>query len=240
MTGTAAGSRARVPPPLRMAVVEIPSRHPSRRETLPPRFFIDAEAKLRAVVAAGRRHAPRRAAGPHRLAYHPKQRTLGRVTNDRRPAAALLNGKQDRSEAEIVSRAGLSRAVTIATNMAGRGTDIILGPGVADIGGMHVIGVECHEAGRIDRQLLGRAGRQGDPGSGRFFVSADDPLLVRHSPPLAARMKHMPSRDGEISANLARNIHRAQCAAERDAYAARRRMLAYDRWIDSLEEAAAE
>ena len=94
----------------------------------------------------------------------------------------VLNAKQDKEEAVIVSQAGQPGKVTVATNMAGRGTDIKLGPGVADAGGLHVIGTERHEAIRIDRQLLGRAGRQGDPGSGQLFLSLEDKLLEALSP----------------------------------------------------------
>src|ERR1041385_7004672 len=89
----------------------------------------------------------------------------------------VLNAKYHQKEAEIVSLAGQKGAVTIATNMAGRGTDIKLGPGVADLGGLHILGTERHESRRIDRQLRGRAGRQGDPGSSRFFISLEDDLM---------------------------------------------------------------
>ena len=89
----------------------------------------------------------------------------------------VLNARQNADEAEKISQAGQPGMVTVATNMAGRGTDIKLGPGVAEKGGLHVIGTERHEAARIDRQLIGRAGRQGDPGSGQFFISLDDEIL---------------------------------------------------------------
>src|SRR4029078_6206802 len=89
----------------------------------------------------------------------------------------VLNAKQHEREALIVARAGQPGAVNIATNMAGRGTDIVLGPGVADKGGLHIIGTERHESRRIDNQLRGRAGRQGDPGSTRFYLSLEDDLL---------------------------------------------------------------
>ena len=104
----------------------------------------------------------------------------------------LLNGKQTADEAEVVARAGQRGAVTIATNMAGRGTDIKLRPGVAEIGGMHLIAVEPNESLRVDRQLIGRVGRQGDPGSYQFFISADDALLLRFGRRLSKRMKSLP------------------------------------------------
>src|SRR4029077_13759037 len=90
---------------------------------------------------------------------------------------SVLNAKYHQQEAEIVSRAGQRSAVTIATNMAGRGTDIKLGPGVPELGGLHVMGTERHEARRMDRQLRGRCARQGDPGSSRFYVSFEDDLM---------------------------------------------------------------
>ena len=196
MTGTASGSRREFQRHFGLAVLQIPLRKPSRRETLASRFFVDAESKYRAVVAEV--VAIHRAGRPVLIG----SRTIrnSELLAERLAAEGvpleLLNGRQDRAEAEIIARAGHRGAVTIATNMAGRGTDIVLGPGVAELGGMHVIGVECHESGRIDRQLLGRAGRQGDPGSGRFFVSADDPLLVRFAPRLSKRMQRMPSKRG--------------------------------------------
>src|SRR5262249_29123650 len=92
----------------------------------------------------------------------------------------VLNARQDAEEARIVAEAGQRGAVTISTNMAGRGTDIVLGEGVAALGGLHVIGTNRHESRRIDHQLRGRAGRQGDPGSSQFFVSLHDDLMVRY------------------------------------------------------------
>src|SRR5256885_15782042 len=90
---------------------------------------------------------------------------------------SVLNAKFHQQEAEIVARAGQRSSVTIATNMAGRGTDIKLGPGIAELGGLHVIGTERHEARRIDRQLRGRCARQGDPGSSHFFIGLEDDLM---------------------------------------------------------------
>ena len=92
----------------------------------------------------------------------------------------MLNARNEEEEAAIVARAGERGAVTISTNMAGRGVDIRLGEGVAELGGLYVIGMNKHESRRIDHQLRGRAGRQGDPGRSRFFISLEDDLLVRH------------------------------------------------------------
>jgi preprotein translocase subunit SecA len=96
---------------------------------------------------------------------------------------SVLNARNEAAEAAIIARAGEANAVTISTNMAGRGVDIRLGLGVAELGGLHVIGTNRHESGRIDRQLRGRAGRQGDPGSSQFFVSLQDPLLIKYADP---------------------------------------------------------
>ena len=93
----------------------------------------------------------------------------------------MLNARQDAREAEIIAQAGQRGRITVATNMAGRGTDIVLSPEVRQAGGLHVILSECHDAGRIDRQLFGRAGRQGDPGSCEAIVSLDDELFVAHA-----------------------------------------------------------
>ena len=234
MTGTASGSRHEFHRHYRLAVVQVPLQKPSRRETLPTRFFVDAESKCRAVVAEvlamqqigrpvliGSRTIRNSELLAHRLAAVNVSREL-------------LNGRQDRAEAEIIARAGHRGVVTIATNMAGRGTDIILGPGVVELGGMHVIGIECHESGRIDRQLLGRAGRQGEPGSGRFFISAEDPLLLQYAPRLSKRMRGMPSHHGEIDKDLSQEVLIAQRTAEAAAFAARRKMLVHDHWLDEI------
>jgi preprotein translocase subunit SecA len=101
-------------------------------------------------------------------------RCLGKVPHH------VLNARNEEAEAAIIARAGMRDAVTISTNMAGRGVDIQLGPGVVDLGGLHVIGTNRHESRRIDNQLRGRAGRQGDPGSSQFFVSYEDPLMVKY------------------------------------------------------------
>src|SRR3982075_2708221 len=106
-----------------------------------------------------------------------KSERLAKMLERRGVKHNVLNAKQHEREAGIIAEAGQPAAVTIATNMAGRGTDIVLGAGVTDVGGLHIIGTERHESRRIDNQLRGRAGRQGDPGSGRFFLSLQDDLM---------------------------------------------------------------
>src|SRR5207245_4021559 len=111
-----------------------------------------------------------------------KSERLSKMLERRGVKHNVLNAKQHEREAAVVAEAGQPSAVTIATNMAGRGTDIVLGPRVTDVGGLHIIGTERHESRRIDNQLRGRAGRQGDPGSSRFFLSLEDDLMKIFGP----------------------------------------------------------
>jgi preprotein translocase subunit SecA len=144
---------------------------------------------------------------------------------------AVLNAKRHKEEAEIVARAGQEGAVTIATNMAGRGTDIKLGTGVVALGGLHIIGTERHEARRIDRQLRGRSGRQGDPGSSRFYLSLEDDLLrIFGSERIASIMDRIGMEEGEpIEHSLVtRAIENAQRKVEQHNFDIRKHLLEYD------------
>ncbi|NLR64364.1 preprotein translocase subunit SecA [Chitinophaga varians] len=143
----------------------------------------------------------------------------------------VLNAKQHAREAQIVAEAGLTGAVTIATNMAGRGTDIKLGPGVKEAGGLAIIGTERHESRRVDRQLRGRAGRQGDPGSSQFFVSLEDDLMrMFGSDRIAGLMDRMGYKEGEVIQHsmITRSIERAQKKVEENNFGIRKRLLEYD------------
>ena len=143
----------------------------------------------------------------------------------------VLNAKQHKSEAEVVARAGQRGAVTIATNMAGRGTDIKLGEGIKELGGLHIIGTERHESRRIDLQLRGRSGRQGDPGSSRFYLSLEDDLMrLFSSDRVAAIMDRMGIEEGEvISAGMVtRAISNAQKKVEVRNFGIRKHLLEYD------------
>jgi len=152
---------------------------------------------------------------------------------------SVLNAKYHEQEAEIVARAGQRGSVTIATNMAGRGTDIKLGAGVADSGGLHVIGTERHEARRIDRQLRGRCARQGDPGSSHFFISLEDDLMrLFGSDRIVKYMEKMGLEEGQELEHplLNRSIEQAQKRVEQHNFQIRKRTLEYDDVMNKQRE----
>jgi preprotein translocase subunit SecA len=152
---------------------------------------------------------------------------------------SILNAKYHQKEAEIVANAGLSGAVTIATNMAGRGTDIKLGSGVAELGGLHIIGTERHEARRIDRQLRGRAGRQGDPGSSRFYLSVEDDLMRLFAQDrMATMMDKLGVEEGEVIEHrwMTRAIEKAQKRVEEQNFGIRKHLLEYDNVMNKQRE----
>src|SRR5450631_3956475 len=143
----------------------------------------------------------------------------------------VLNAKQHAREAQVVAEAGLAGAVTIATNMAGRGTDIKLGPGVKEAGGLAIVGTERHESRRVDRQLRGRAGRQGDPGSSMFYVSLEDDLMrMFGSERIAKVMDFAGYKEGEVIQHsmITKSIERAQKKVEENNFGIRKRLLEYD------------
>lgn len=148
----------------------------------------------------------------------------------------VLNAKQHAKEADIVAEAGAPGAVTIATNMAGRGTDIKLGAGVREAGGLAIIGTERHDSRRVDRQLRGRAGRQGDPGSSSFFVSLEDDLMrLFGSERIASMVDKMGMKEGEVLQHsmLSKSIERAQRKVEENNFGIRKRLLEYDDVMNS-------
>ena len=178
MTGTAASQRREFDELYKLEVAVIPTHQPMIRVDAADRVYADKHSKEVAVVGEIRKvHATGR----------PVLAGTGSVEESERLSARLfdlkhevLNARNDEAEAAIIAKAGERGAVTISTNMAGRGTDILLGEGVTALGGLHVMGTNKHESRRIDFQLRGRAGRQGDPGSSQFFVSEQDDLLLRY------------------------------------------------------------
>ncbi len=152
----------------------------------------------------------------------------------------VLNAKYHQREAEIVAEAGKAGAVTIATNMAGRGTDIKLGSGVKDSGGLAIIGTERHDSRRVDRQLRGRSGRQGDPGSSQFFVSLEDDLMRKFGSERIARlMDRMGLKEGEVITHsmISKSIERAQKKVEENNFGMRKRLLEYDDVMNAQRKA---
>jgi preprotein translocase subunit SecA len=197
MTGTAAQNWLEIRRVFRLWVVQIPTNKPVIRQHLPDRVFPTEEAKFDAIVD----EVQKLQAGGRPVLIGTRSVEKSEKLAAKLTAAGVehqvLNARQNEQEAEIVAMAGQRGRVTIATNMAGRGTDIKLGPTVTDAGGLHVLGTERHDAKRVDRQLIGRAGRQGDPGSGQFFVSLEDELLEALGPKRQAALRELGRRGGD-------------------------------------------
>ena len=165
---------------------------------------------------------------------------LSRMLTMKKIKHQVLNAKLHQKEADVVAEAGKSGTVTIATNMAGRGTDIKLGPGVKDAGGLAIIGTERHESRRVDRQLRGRAGRQGDPGSSQFFVSLEDDLMrLFGSERLGKWMDTLGLKEGEVISHsmITNSIGKAQVRVEENNFGIRKRLLEYDDVMNKQREA---
>lgn len=234
MTGTAVGCEREFRQVYGLKVFPIPLRTPSRRESWPTRFFLAQSQKWRAIFQSIREiHGRERPVlvGTSSIAdsEHLAQRLVGEGLDFQ-----LLNGLQAAEEAAIIAQAGQRSAITIATSLAGRGTDIQLGAGVSELGGLHVIVSECSDSARVDRQLVGRSARQGDPGSTQMFVSAEDGLIQQHGAWLVSSIAREAGPDGEATADFSGPLRRLQRAAERARYAARSALLRHDLSRDSL------
>src|SRR5438128_2813819 len=177
MTGTAVTEAEEFDKIYKLQVVVIPTHKPMIRDDNADLIYKTEDAKFKAVADEIQDVASKGRPVLVGTVSVEKSERLARLLEKRGVPHEVLNAKQHEREALIVANAGQPGAVTIATNMAGRGTDIVLGPGVADGGGLHIVGTERHESRRIDNQLRGRAGRQGDPGSSRFFLALDDDLM---------------------------------------------------------------
>lgn len=236
MTGTAMDSAGELWEVFHRPVVPIPRNKPSQAVVLPTRVFTTEAAKLDAIV---RDISERKRVGQPVLVG---TRTIG---NSEKLAAALesagiahrvLNARQDEEEAGIVSAAGEIGAVTIATNMAGRGTHIHLADGVPELGGLHVIALELEESRRIDLQLTGRTARQGQPGSHQTFLSADDFVIRRYSPTEAERLAAAKAdAKGEVASRWEGVFRQAQARAEKTRYDTRQGLLRHDDWLSETK-----
>jgi preprotein translocase subunit SecA len=213
MSGTAAEHAAELWAVYGLSVVRIPTHRPVRRRCLGQHLHSDAASRWEAVAhAAGLASAIGQPVLIGTRSVAASEEISRRLTARNLPHT-VLNARQDRHEAEVVALAGERGRITVATNMAGRGTDIRLAAGLADIGGLHVIVTEYHESRRIDRQLIGRGARQGDPGSWEAIVSADDALFMLHVPWLVRLMRTTSVDSTEYGVRLLRAV--AQLVAER-------------------------
>ena len=234
LTGTAAGSEPEFWQVYHLPVVTIPTRTASQRIILPTRFFADRPSKWAAVVAEIERiHRKGQPILVGTRTIEDSER-LGQELTCKNEPFRLLNGKQDADEAQVIASAGERAAVTLATNMAGRGTDIKLADGIPELGGLHVICCERHESGRVDRQLIGRSARQGDPGSCQGFVSAEDRLIATNGPRLARRMRRLAGRDGEIDVDFSSEVSAIQQRIEKRNVSLRHQLSARDEWLEEL------
>ena len=218
MTGTAREVAGELWAVFGAPVVRVPGNRPPRREDAGVRMYASPDARWRAVVQSCRTMACE--AGRPVLVGTRSVAASERLSTELAGAGiehVVLNAKQDEHEAAVVAQAGQPGRVTVATNMAGRGTDIQVSDAVRAAGGLYVILTELHESARIDRQLFGRCGRQGDPGSYEAIVAADDELFRRYAPGLAVRAVQWADRQSEIvPAPVAALLRRvAQGRAER-------------------------
>ena len=239
LTGTATGNETEFMEFYRLPVVVIPRNQPSRRRDIPGRFFRDEDSKFTAIAADISKRRPN--GQPILMGTRTIRQTirLSRKLEAANVPHTVLNGIQDEAEANIIAQAGVSGSVTIATNMAGRGTDIRLDARSRECGGLHVIGVEHHDSPRVDRQLQGRAGRQSDPGSSQFFTSADDEIISLRAPELAETMRESGDESGECRENHDARILEIQRRCEEQSLQKRRGLLAQDDWLESVLESVA-
>ncbi len=231
MTGTAETEAGELWDIYKLDVVVIPTNRPIVRNDMNDRVYKTKREKYKAVIEEIEKMVE--AGRPVLVGTTSVEisEMLSKMLTMRKIEHNVLNAKLHQKEADIVAKAGLSCAVTIATNMAGRGTDIKLSPEVKAAGGLAIIGTERHESRRVDRQLRGRAGRQGDPGSSVFFVSLEDDLMrLFSSDRIAGVMDKLGFKEGEMIEHsmISKSIERAQKKVEENNFGIRKRLLEYD------------
>ncbi|AGB42106.1 preprotein translocase, SecA subunit [Halobacteroides halobius DSM 5150] len=240
MTGTAATEAEEFEEIYDLDVVVIPTNEPVIREDHPDVIYKTEAAKFRAVVKDIKECYKKEQPVLVGTVSIDNSEQISRMLNKEHIPHEVLNAKNHEREAEIIKRAGQRGAVTIATNMAGRGTDIVLGAGVVDLGGLHVIGTERHESRRIDNQLRGRSGRQGDPGSSRFYVSLEDDLMrLFGSDKISGIMETLGvDEDQPIEHKLiSKSLSNAQKKVESRNFDIRKNILEYDEVLHQQREA---
>ena len=231
MTGTAETEAGEFWDIYKLDVVVIPTNRPIQRKDMDDRVYKTKREKYKAVIdEIVKMHEAGRPVLVGTTSVEISE-LLSKMLQGRKIEHNVLNAKLHQKEADIVAKAGLKGTVTIATNMAGRGTDIKLSPEVKAAGGLAIIGTERHESRRVDRQLRGRAGRQGDPGSSVFFVSLEDNLMrLFASDRIASVMDKMGFKEGDLLEHpmVSKSIERAQKKVEENNFGIRKRLLEYD------------
>jgi preprotein translocase subunit SecA len=239
MTGTAETEEGEFFQIYKLEVVVIPSNKPITREDLDDAVYRTKREKYNAIldeIENLKKQGRPVLVGTTSVEV---SETISRMLKRKGIQHNVLNAKQHQREAEIVAHAGEIGAITIATNMAGRGTDIKLGSGVVDNGGLFILGTERHDSRRIDRQLRGRAGRQGDPGTSKFFISLEDDLMrLFASDRISSVMQRIGFKEGEVIQHpmITKSVERAQKKVEENNFAIRKRLLEYDDTMNSQRE----
>ncbi|MDP4116279.1 MAG: preprotein translocase subunit SecA [Bacteroidota bacterium] len=239
MTGTAETEENEFFSIYKLEVVVVPPNKPVRREDQDDAVFRTRREKLNATIdKIEELHKEGRPVLVGTTSVDVSE-TISRMLKRRNVPHNVLNAKQHQREAEVVAYAGQIGAVTIATNMAGRGTDIKLGAGVVDKGGLFILGTERHESRRIDRQLRGRSGRQGDPGITKFYLSLEDDLMrLFGSDRISSIMERMGIKEGEVIQHpiITKSVERAQKKVEENNFSIRKRLLEYDDTMNQQRE----
>lgn len=239
MTGTAETEAGEFWEIYKLDTVVVPTNRPIVRDDKEDLIFKTTREKFNAIIAETQEM--RKAGRPVLVGTTNVEvsELLSRALKMSKVPHQVLNAKQHAREADVVAEAGKAGTVTIATNMAGRGTDIKLGPGVKEAGGLAIIGSERHDSRRVDRQLRGRSGRQGDPGSTQFYVSLEDNLMrLFGSERIAKVMDKMGYQEGEVIQHsmITKSIERAQKKVEENNFGIRKRLLEYDDVMNSQRE----
>ncbi len=238
MTGTADTEAAEFAKIYKLEVVVIPPHKKMIRVDNPDCIYGSEQEKFKAVAKEIKElHAIKKPVLVGTVSIAKSEKLSGLLKKEGVPHQ-VLNAKQHEKEAEIVAQAGQPGAVTISTNMAGRGTDIVLGPGVVEVGGLHIIGTERHESRRIDNQLRGRSGRQGDPGSSRFYLSLEDDLMRIFAADRLSGLMRMGMREDEPIEHrlVTRAIENAQSKVEAQNFSVRKQLLEYDDVMNQQRE----
>ncbi|HEY4755300.1 MAG TPA: preprotein translocase subunit SecA [Ignavibacteriaceae bacterium] len=239
MTGTAETEESEFFQIYKLPVVVVPTNKPMVRDDQDDAVYRTKREKYNAVIEQISSLREQRRPVLVGTTSVEVSETISRMLKRKNIPHNVLNAKQHQKEAEVVAHAGEAGAITIATNMAGRGTDIKLGAGVVEKGGLYILGTERHESRRIDRQLRGRSGRQGDPGTSKFFLSLEDDLMrLFGSDRISTVMTKMGIKDGEVIEHpmITKSVGRAQKKVEENNFSIRKRLLEYDDTMNSQRE----